>query len=269
VSVSYRYEKREKHTTIGAVERHIAYCPTCKNFVEPVNWRLSRGGTHSTVWFEHEHPLSFITLYHSSLGHSAVNFEGEIPETIKKAVVYLWVWERLRYEDVEEIIKDPQKLSEVLEEIEQLEKPAPPPPQHLEPNTKLIVQTRRGRSILFSTFVKIWDDRAPSIFDMPDCTDAKLLSAVYAAVSELPDRLKVPLEFSSGDYCVPRYFLITAFFDGEKAHIIDIVNIHHDGTPGSWSYRRGYWAPLIIDKILYALKVQYESALPAALTPSK
>ncbi|MCC6005132.1 MAG: hypothetical protein LM590_12420 [Thermofilum sp.] len=250
MSYRYRYEKREKHTGIGAVEKHIAYCPTCKTFAEPVDWRSSRRGTHSTVWFEHEHPLSFITLRHSSLGHSSVYFEGEIPETIRKAVVYLWVWERLFYEDVEEIIKDPQKLNEVLEEIKQLERPAPPPPS-LEPNVRLVVQTPRGYG---DTFVKTWDDRAPSIFDMPDCEDEALLRAVYGAVTKLEDRFKVPVEFSSGDYCLPRYFSLTVFFDGEKAYIVDIVNIRRsDGKPGRWSYRQGYWAPLVIDGVLYAL----------------
>ena len=258
----YRYEKREKHTGVGSIERHIAYCPVCKTLLLPCDYRFSRRGTHSVAFFEHEHPLSFIYLFRSSRGHFSVHFEGEVPAEVKKAVVYLWVWERLSYEEIKEIIEDPQKLGEVLEEIRQLEKPAPPPPR-LEPNIKLLVQTKRGRAILFSTFVKVWDDRAPSIFDMPDCIDAKLLSAVYAAVSELPDRLKVPVEFSSGDYCVPRYFLITAFFDGEKAYIIDIVNIRDGKVLGEWSYRKGYWAPLVTDKILHALKVQYESALPA------
>jgi len=251
--VSYRYEKRGKHTGVGAVEKHIAYCPTCKTFVEPVDWRSSKGGTHSTVWFEHEHPLSFITLYHSSLGHSSVRFEGEIPEDVKKAVVYLWVWGREDFECVVEIIRNPQKLSEVLEEIKQLERPAPPPPQ-VEPNLKLVVQTKRGRSAVWGTFVKVWDERATSIFDMPDCTDVKLLSAIYDAVSKLEDRFSVPVEFSGGDYCLPRYYLIEAYYDGETARIIDIVNIRRgDGKPGRWSYRRGYWVPLATERILDAI----------------
>jgi hypothetical protein len=98
--MAHRYEKREKHTGVGGIVKHLAYCPICNAVVEPKERRTSRRGTHSTVWFEHEHPLSFISLFHSSRGHSSVSFEGEVPEEVKKAVVYLWVWERCDVEDV-------------------------------------------------------------------------------------------------------------------------------------------------------------------------
>ena len=248
----YKYEKRTKHTGVGAVEKHVAYCPVCKVFVEPKEWRSSRRGTHGVVYFEHEHPLAFITLYRSSLGHASASFEGKIPVEIKKVVIYLWVWERVWYEDVLETIKDPQKLNEVLEELRELEKPVSPPPA-LEPNVRLFVQTRRRLSS--DVFVKFWDENTQSVFEMPDCTDVKLLSAVRAAVANLEDRFKVPAQFSDSDYCLPRYYLIKAYYDGEKACIIDIVNIRRDdGKPGRWSYRRGYWVPLATERILDAIE---------------
>jgi hypothetical protein len=246
----YKYEKREKHTGVGAIEKHIAYCSICKTFVEPAEWRLSKGGTHGTVWFVHEHPLSFINFFRSSLGHASAVFEGEIPAEIRKAVTYLWVWERWGYEDVLETIKDPRKLSDVLEEIRGLEKPAPPPPP-LEPNVRLLVQTRRR--LLGDVFVKLWDENTQSIFEMPDCADVKLLTAIHAAVSKLEDRFNVPPQFAGGDYCLPRYFLISAHFDGESAQIIDIVNVRRDKTVGKWSYRKGYWVPLAAERILDAI----------------
>jgi hypothetical protein len=249
----YKYEKKTKHTGVGAVEKHIAYCPVCRAFVEPVEWRISKGGTHGTVWFEHEHPLSFISFYRSSLGHASVEFEGKIPEEIKKVAMYLWVWERVYYEDVLETIKDPQKLNEVLEEIRELEKPAPPLPP-LDVNVKLLVQTRRRLSS--EIFVKVWDENMQSIFEMPDCTDAKLLVAIRDAVARLEDRFKVPIRFSSGDYCLPRYYLIETHFDREKACIVDIFNIRRDGRrPGRWSYRKGYWVPLVVERILDAIEI--------------
>ena len=247
------YKKRTKHTGVGAIETHIAYCPTCKTFIEPTEWRVSRGGTHGIVCFEHEHPLSFISFYRSSLGHASVEFEGKIPEEIKKVAMYLWVWERVYYEDVLETIKDPQKLGAALEEIRELEKPAPPPPP-LDVNVKLLVQTRRRLSS--DIFVKVWDENMQSIFEMPDCTDTKLLTAVHDAVSRLEDRFKVPARFSSGDYCLPRYFLIATHYDGSRAHVIDIVNIRRDGrVAGKWSYRKGYWVPLAVERILDAIEV--------------
>lgn len=249
----YKYEKRTKHTGVGAVEKHIAYCPVCRAFVEPVEWRISKGGTHGTVWFEHEHPLSFISLYRSSLSHASVGFEGEIPEEIKKVTIYLWVWERESYEDVLETITDPQKLGATLEEIRELEKPASPSPP-LDVNVKLLVQTRRRLSS--EIFVKVWDENIQSIFEMPDCTDTKLLTAVYDAVSRLEDRFKAPLSWSSGDYCLPRYFLIAAYFNGKDAYIVDIVNIRRDGrVAGKWSYRKGYWVPLAVERILDAIEI--------------
>jgi hypothetical protein len=255
--MAHRYEKREKHTGVGSIVKHIAYCPTCGSFVEPKEWRTSRRGTHATVLFVHEHPLSFVSLYRSSLGHASVSFEGEVPEEVKKAALYLWVWERLPYEDVEEIIKDPRKLKEVLEEVKKLRRPAPPPPP-LEPNVKLLVQTQRGYG---DVFAKIWKEGAESIFDMPDCTDAKLLAAVRDALSNLEDRFNVPPQFSSGDYCLPRYFLISAHFDGERAQIIDIINVRRDGKlVGKWSYRKGYWTPLATERILDALDIVLRSA---------
>jgi hypothetical protein len=248
----YRYKRRTKHTGVGAIEEPIAYCPVCKMFVEPKDWRTSRGGTHGVVWFEHQHPLSFIVLRRSSLSHASCSFEGEIPKEIKKVTIYLWVWERVRYDDIQETIRDPQKLEKVLEEIKNLEKPTPPPPP-IEANVKLLVQTRRR--LASDAFVKLWDENIQSIFEMPDCTDAKLLAAVYDAVSALEDRFKVPLSWSSGDYCLPRYFLITTHFDGKDARIIDVVNIRRDGRqPGSWSYRRGYWVPLATERILDAIE---------------
>ena len=268
---AFRYEKREKHTGVGSIVKHIAYCPTCNAVVAPKEWRTSRRGTHSTVFFEHEHPLSFISLFHSSLGHSSVSFEAQVPDEIKRAIVYLWVWERCDVEEVEEIIKDPQKkLKAVLEEMRELARPAPPPPP-VEPNTKLLVQTRRRLSS--TVFVKFFSAHAESVFDMPDCTDAKLLAAVRDAVEKLEDRFKVPLRFSGGDYCLPRYFLIAAHYDREsaRAQVIDIANVRGKAV-GSWSYRRGYWAPLARERILDALDValrraqeERESALPHPL----
>jgi hypothetical protein len=269
--MAHRYEKREKHTGVGSIVKHIAYCPICNAIVEPKERRTSRRGTHSTIWFEHEHPLSFITLLHSSLGHSSVSFEAQVPDEIKRAVVYLWVWERCDVEDVEEIIKDPHARARALEEMRERARPAPPPPP-VEPNTKLLVQTRRRLSS--TVFVKFFDARAESVFDMPDCTDAELLASVRDAVAKLEDRFKVPLRFSSGDYCLPRYFLIAAHYDREsaRAHVIDIANVRRDKTAGSWSYRRGYWAPLARERILDALDVvlrraqeERESALPHPL----
>ena len=237
-------EKKE-----GKRERYLAYCPTCKTLYDADFIR--REGKYYVSKFIHPHPLVFIKLSASNSGHSCISYEGDVPEDVKKVANYLWVWQGKSDMEILDIVNDHEKFLKTLREIEELEK-ATPPPTMREPNIKLLIKTQR--TSLLNIAVKKGDN-----MDLQsDCRDVRLLDAVIKALSGLPQRFKVPEAYANSDYSIPRYYVISAYYDAERnqAEIIDIYNINRlTGLPGKWSYRSGYWAPIITKDIIKTLKL--------------
>jgi hypothetical protein len=236
-------EKKE-----GKKERYLAYCNTCKVFYDAVSTR--REGKYYVSTFIHPHPLAFIKFMWSNSGHACVEFDPTIPEDIKNVVDYLWVWQGRSEMDILDIINNHEKFSEVLREIESLEK-ATPPPATREPNIKLLIKTQR------TSLLNIAVKRVRDNMDLQSCRDVRLLDAVIKALIKMPQRLKLPDAYNC-DYSIPRYYVISAYYDVDigEAEIIDIYNWDKKrGQPGKWSYRNGYWGPLISREIAKTMKL--------------
>jgi hypothetical protein len=237
-------EKKE-----GKKERYLAYCPTCNAIFDAVSTR--REGKYYVSTFIHPHPLVFIKF---TLSNSCVTYEGEIPEDVKKIVNYLWIWQGKSDMEILDIVNNREKFLETLREIESLEK-ATPPPATREPNVKLLIKTQR--TSLLNIAVKRINN-----MNLQDCRDVRLLDAVIKALSDLPQHFKVPEAYANCDYSIPRYYVISAYYDADKneVEIIDVYNWDKKrGQPGKWSYRSGYWAPLISREIAKTLKLYIRS----------
>ena len=102
----YRYVKPWRRTGMGGVTYYIAWCNTCQAIVSPTSYRRSRSGTHGEDYWLHGHPLAFVKLISSNSGRREIHFEGEVPEWLKTAAENMWLWERLKAKEVDELLFD-------------------------------------------------------------------------------------------------------------------------------------------------------------------
>jgi hypothetical protein len=100
----YKYEKAWRLTRCGGLTIYIAICNTCGERVEPTRERRSKGGTHGTDYYVHEHPLSFILLMQSNSGVRTCDFIGEVPEQLFDIVKDYWLYLGASVSDIEEVI---------------------------------------------------------------------------------------------------------------------------------------------------------------------
>jgi len=77
----------------------IAICLTCGKIIEPVRREFSRTTAHGTFYYEHEHPLEFITLVQSNSGKRYAEYRRELPLELRGKVAGAW----LRGKNIHEI----------------------------------------------------------------------------------------------------------------------------------------------------------------------
>ena len=99
-----------RNTGMGGMDYNIAVCPTCRVLIPPKRM-LSRGGTHGTDIFEHNHKMSFLHLSQSNVSHNR-SFNvvaAPAPEVkILEEAGRLWLIGRSTYE-IEEFIANALK----------------------------------------------------------------------------------------------------------------------------------------------------------------
>jgi len=93
---------------------------------------------------------------------------------------------------------------------------------------------------------KIYDPIRETLDDMPECSPDDM-NKVVDKLRQLPVRVALPKHFSV--LSLPRYYLIV--IDNDK--IVDIIGIRRNKTPTKWSYRLGYWHPIITRHIIDAI----------------
>ncbi|RLG84701.1 MAG: hypothetical protein DRO39_07250 [Thermoprotei archaeon] len=92
---------------------------------------------------------------------------------------------------------------------------------------------------------KIYDPIRETLDDMPDCDHN--LNEIINMLQQLPVRVALPKHFSV--LSLPRYYLIV--IDNDR--IVDVIGIRRNKTPTKWSYRLGYWHPIITRHIIDAI----------------
>jgi len=99
----YTYAKSWRRTGMGAITQYIAICLTCKSIVKPARVEKSKGGTHGTNYFVHEHPLVFILLEQSNSGKRYILVPDEL-RNIKEELERMWIYEDGTIGDVIKLI---------------------------------------------------------------------------------------------------------------------------------------------------------------------
>jgi hypothetical protein len=238
----------------GENEVYYAYCPVCKAVYSGLP--EERRGDFYIYSFMDTHQLSFFKLEKTT---RCIVFEGEIPEDVKKAVVYIWSLQGKSFLDIPEVLNKQEKFEETLREMKELGKATPPPTPRAEPNLFLLVKTQRTPAS--SIAVEKYNDG-----ELEECRDILLLDAVMKALSELPQHIKLPDDFFDCKSPIPRRYMISAYYDANRkeAEVIDVQSWSvKKRRPGKWSYRNGYWAPIVQKEVIGTLKQHMKTLVKA------
>ncbi|MCI4409490.1 MAG: hypothetical protein JHC26_10400 [Thermofilum sp.] len=238
----------------GKNEVYYAYCPVCKAVYS--GFHEGNQGDYYIHTFMDTHKLSFFKLNNRN---RCIEFEGEFPEDVKRTIIY--IWSLLGNSDmyIFETINVKEKFEETLREMERLEKATPPPPPRAKPNLFLLFKTQRTPASIIS--VEKYKDG-----ELEECRDIFILDAVLRALSELPQHIKLPEDFWNCKRPIPRRYMLAIHYDASEneAEIIDIQSWSvKKRRPGKWSYRNGYWAPVIHREVIETLKQHIKTLIKA------